>query len=239
MRKILIAILFTCFTMAAYPAVIKPAITEKNSIIKNDTSKLSIRSFDQQKIKEYSRESAFKYDDTPAENWWDRFWKWFWGLLNGILSNKYSGSFLKYTIIAVLSAMVIFVAFKLLGLDFKMILGKSKPIAIPFSESLENIHEINFNEQIQQAISNGNYRLAVRLCYLSALKTLNDQSIIHWQPEKTNQAYIAEIEDPSLKNQFSQLTTQFEFIWYGEFFIDKENFAPIKNSFDLFNAAKR
>lgn len=239
MLKILIAVLFTCFTIAASPAVIKPAVIEKSSLIKNDTAKLSIRNFDQQQIKEYSRQSAFKYDEAPTESWWDNFWKWFWKLLGNIVTNKYTGSFLKYLVIAVLAAMVIFVVFKLLGLDLKLLIGKSKSIAIPFSESLENIHEINFNEQIQQAITNANYRLAVRLCYLSALKTLNDQSLINWQPEKTNQAYVGEIEDPLLKKQFSQLTIQFEYIWYGEFFIDKENFGPIKNNFDLFNSAKR
>lgn len=239
MLKILIAVLFTCFTLAASPAVVKPVLTEKNTSIRNDTSRLSVRSFDEQKIKEYSRESAFKYDETPAESWWDRFWKWFWEVINGILTNKYSGSFLKYLVMAAVVALVIFLAIKLLGLDFKMIMGKSKAIAVPFSESLENIHEINFNEQIQQAISNANYRLAVRLCYLRTLKTLNDQSLINWQPEKTNHAYVREIEDPALKKQFSQLTTQFEYIWYGEFFIDKENFGPIKSSFDLFNPLKR
>lgn len=248
MRKFLLIALFACVAITAFAVAkpvaalkaatgLQPAVTVK---IKNDSSKLAIRNFDLQKLKSYRERAEFKYDnDTPAESWWGKFWRWFWGLFKGVLKSSYSVSFIKYGIIAILAAMVIFVIFKLLGLDLKIILGKSKSIEVPFSESLDNIHEINFSEEIQQAITNGNYRLAVRLCYLSTLKKLNDRSLISWQPEKTNRTYIEEITDPLIKQQFTLLTTQFEYIWYGEFFIDKENFSGIKNNFDLFNPEKR
>lgn len=240
MRRFLMVVLFTGFTMTALNVrAEKPVIAVKTSTISNDTSKLNLRKFDQQKIKAYREMQAFKYEDTPPDNTWDRFWRWFWNIINSVLSNRYSGGFLKYLVIGILAVIIIFVVIKIMGLDLKIILGRSKTMAVPFSESLENIHEIDFNEEIQQAVAKSNYRLAVRLYYLNALKKLSDQSLIQWQPEKTNQTYIAEIADPALKSQFTQLTTQFEYIWYGEFFINKDNFGTIKNSFDQFNALKR
>lgn len=245
MLKFLIILLFTSFTMSAYAgvnkfAVIKPAAQQKIHLIKNDSSKVSIRNFDQQKIKNYHGQEAFKYnDDAPAENLWDKFWKWFWNLIASLLKNGTTGSFIKYAVIIIVAALVIFAVIKTAGLDLRILLGRPRPTQIPFSESQDNIHEIDFNEQIQQAINNGNYRLAVRLCYLSSLKKLSDQSLISWQPEKTNQTYIREIEDASIKNQFSTLTRQFEYIWYGEFFIDKDSFVGIKSNFDQFNPEKR
>lgn len=84
----------------------------------------------------------------------------------------------------------------------------------------------------------GNYRLVVRLLYLKTLKQLSDRELIHWLPEKTNQAYVLEIADQAKQQEFAQLTTQFEYIWYGEFFIDKNSFAPIQESFHQFNQYK-
>lgn len=233
-------IFFTAFTAAASPVVVKADITVKKIAVKNDSSKISVRSFDVKRINAYKENKAFIYtDDLPPESLWDRFWKWFWSLFDTVLKNKYAGSLITYAVIAVLVGLTIFLIIRFAGVDLKMITGRSKPVPIPYSESLDNIHEINFNDQIQQAIGNANYRLAVRLCYLSTLKKLSDQSLISWQPEKTNQHYISEIEDLNVKKQFSLLTTQFEYIWYGEFYIDKENFGEIKTSFDQFNPQKR
>lgn len=241
MLKFLSIVLFTVFTLTAYAATgANTVVAVKSRSIKNDTSKVSLRNFDQQKIKTYRGQAEFKYDDdVPAENLWDKFWKWFWSLVNSIIKGGTTGSLIKYVVIAILAGVIIFVLIKTAGLDLRILLGKSKPTQIPYTESHDNIHEIDFNAQLQQAINNGNYRLAVRLCYLSSLKKLSDQSQISWQPEKTNQTYIAEINDATLKKQFSLLTRQFEYIWYGEFFIDRDNFLSIKSSFDEFNPGKR
>lgn len=44
-----------------------------------------------------------------------------------------------------------------------------------------------------------------------------------------------EISKPELRNDFSQLTLQFDYIWYGDFPIDEVKFDPIKQSFNQFN----
>lgn len=205
--------------------------------IKNDSSAVRLRNFDLQQLKEYSTQKDFQYEEQLALNtsWWDRFWRWIWELINGTLENRYSGSFIKYLLIAIVVAMVIFVIFKLMGLDLKIFSGKSKAIDIPYDESMENIHEINFNEEIEKAIAKGNYRLAVRLLYLRSLKLLSDAELINWQPEKTNQAYIDELKDEERKKEFKLLTLQFDYIWYGDFPIEKESFKTLKMSFDRFN----
>lgn len=205
--------------------------------IKNDSSAVRLRNFDLQKLKEYSTQKDFKYEEqlTLNTSWWDRFWRWIWELINGTLENRYSGSFIKYLLIAIAVALVIFIIFKLMGLDLKIFSGKSKAIDIPYDESMENIHEINFNEEIEKAMAKGNYRLAVRLLYLRSLKSLSDGELINWQPEKTNQAYIEELKDEERKKEFKLLTLKFEYIWYGDFPIEKESFKTLKMSFDRFN----
>ncbi|WP_449439940.1 DUF4129 domain-containing protein [Pedobacter steynii] len=185
----------------------------------------------------YSKKTDFIYDDAPAPNLslWDRFWLWVWDLIGKTLNNKVTGGLVKYLAIVVLVGLVVFLALKIIGADLKIFSRQSQKVEVPYTESDDNIHEINFNDQIEKAVATANYRLAVRLLYLRTLKKLSDRSLIHWLPEKTNQTYISEINDPDKKKEFSKLTHQFEYVWYGEFFIDKENFYIIKDTFERFN----
>ena len=106
---------------------------------------------------------------------------------------------------------------------------------LPYDVLNENIHEIDYDKELHRLISEGKFRLAVRLLYLRALKKLSDAQLIQWQPDKTNYNYLTEISKPELKNDFSQLTLQFDYIWYGDFPIDEQKFEPIKQSFNHFN----
>lgn len=209
----------------------------QKTVVRLDTTKLDLRGFDKSKLEAHSKETDFIYDDDPAPNlsFWDRFWRWFWRLIGQALSNKVSGGLIKYLAIIALVGLVVFIVLKIIGADLKIFSRKSQIVEVPYNESDDNIHEINFNEEIEKAIVNANYRLAVRLLYLRTLKKLSDKDLIHWLPEKTNQTYISEINDSDKKKEFSKLTHQFEYVWYGEFFIDKENFNAIKDTFERFN----
>ncbi|WP_316792976.1 hypothetical protein [Pedobacter frigoris] len=234
---------FLLFVSLQIRAIDKPVLLPApQAIEKTDSGKVALRSFDARKINEFRSSKDFQYDDVPPqqESLWERFWKWFWSLISRLLSNIHSlsskGSFVKYMAIAVFLALIVFAVIKIIGADLKIFSKKSKAVQVPYYETDDNIHEINFNEEIDKAISSGNYRLAVRLLYLLSLKQLNDKSLIYWLPEKTNQTYLSEIKDENKRIQFSSLTRQFEYIWYGEFMISKENFSLVKNSFEQFNS---
>ncbi|WP_052496249.1 DUF4129 domain-containing protein [Pedobacter lusitanus] len=241
MLKYLIALLFLFFNLQSSPVHANQAVAVKVLQLKSDSSKLQLSSFDLKKIDTYKQQSDFKYDQlvTLDSTLWDRFWTWFWKQFSGVTFSGHSTSFLRYLIIAAFVALIVFIIIKFTGVDFRLFSGKSKAITIPYTESADNIHEIDFKTEIDKAIMSANYRMAVRLMYLRSLKKLSNSNLINWQPEKTNQTYISEISDPHQRAQFSQLTTQFEYIWYGEFFIDKENFNQVKNSYDQFNTEMR
>lgn len=238
MRRVLIFLLFILSIESAFSAEKLPAgELVRKTILKPDTTKVQIRTFDQKKIEAYHKEKEFDYDKKlPSQsNWASQLSDWFWNLINQIFGEVVSGTGTKYIIILILIALITYVVVKGLGFDMMIITGKSKPVEIPYTESLDNIHDIDFNAEIEKAISNSDYRLGIRLSYLYSLKKLNDKKYIDWQAEKTNQVYIAEITDVDKKNQFRELTTLFEYIWYGEFFIDQENFSELKQRFDQFN----
>jgi hypothetical protein len=58
--------------------------------------------------------------------------------------------------------------------------------------------------------------------------------LIQWQIDKTNSAYIYELKDVNQQKAFRLLTRQFEYVWYGNFAIDKDAFGSISNLFQDF-----
>ena len=88
------------------------------------------------------------------------------------------------------------------------------------SEYLEDIHTIDYEKMIEQAIANKNFRYAIRLNYLRSLKILSDKELIYWKIDKTNREFLKEIKLNNLKSKFEKITNDFESIWYGGFDID-------------------
>jgi hypothetical protein len=131
--------------------------------------------------------------------------------------------------------LIVYIIFKLIGIDLLCIFKKNpSTIEVPYTESIENIHEINFDEAIENALLIKDYRLAVRLLYLRSLKQLSDSNLINWKLGKTNTAYLNEIADAEQRRQFSIVTRQFEYVWYGDFPVDGQSFQNINAIFQEF-----
>ncbi len=208
-------------------------------MLRNDSSTVQLKHFNDAELVALKKKPAFQYSGQPSgPSLWSRFWRWFWHLFDGVNAPKNMSwlfAFLKYLFIALGIAAIVFIILKLAGVDVRgLIKRKPKDAGVPFTETLENIHEIDFDLNIDQAIAQHNYRLAVRLLYLRALKQLSDAQLIHWQIDKTNAAYINELANPNQREAFAVLTRQFEFVWYGEFTINNQSFQNIKTLFSNF-----
>ncbi|MDR6193420.1 DUF4129 domain-containing protein [Siphonobacter sp. SORGH_AS_0500] len=182
-----------------------------------------------------SRDYKYSYDPEPPTGFLDEIWQRFLSWLFDFLYSSTTRTGREWIQIAFIAAIVVFVIYKLIGMD-KMGLFKRKSdgVALPYDTLYEDIHAINFQEAIEEASSQRNFRLAVRLLYLRALKTLTDQELIGWQINKTNRTYVYEITEPSVRSRFEQLTSSFEYVWYGDFPINEERYQEIKREFDSF-----
>jgi hypothetical protein len=98
----------------------------------------------------------------------------------------------------------------------------------------EDIHAIDFDRAIQDAIDTRNFRMAVRLLYLQSLKNLADRGLINWQLNKTNIAYVHELDNHEFQQTFRDLTFQFEINWYGDVPIDENEFGSVRDQFNRF-----
>jgi hypothetical protein len=222
----------------------------KPAILVVDTSNIAVRHLSQAALDKYRSQPDFQYKETNAStSAWDRFWSWFWHWLRSLLQFKPAKghpsmtamrvilTILEYVIIAGAVVLIVYLIFKMAGVDMSFLFRRrSKAVPVPYTESLENIHDINFDNAIEEAINKHNYRLAVRLLYLKCLKQLSDASLIKWQPEKTNNSYLNELSDADQKAIFNSLTRRFEYVWYGEFPIDGQIFGRINLQFQEFKS---
>ena len=98
----------------------------------------------------------------------------------------------------------------------------------------ESIFNIDYETSIHKAINSADYRLAVRLLFLRLLRDLSAKDIIHYKPDKTNFVYLSELNSSPHYRDFFRLTRNYEYIWYGQFEIDKGTFERIKSDFESF-----
>jgi hypothetical protein len=237
-RNILAILLFFTPVISKAQAVKpKPGIT----IARIDTnSKVTPAKFDKEAISSYKAQKEFQYDEIGQQqlSLWDRFWLWFWQMIGDLFQGAVVNPVSRYIFIGLGVSVVILIVLKLIGSE-NIFSRKSKETILPYDVLTENIHEIDYEQELQRLIAEGKFRLAVRLLYLRALKKLSDAELIQWQPEKTNYHYLTELREPELKNDFGKLTLQFDYIWYGDFPIDATRFEPINQSFNHFNSQIR
>jgi hypothetical protein len=251
MYKLIIILLFLLPATSGF-ALSSTIKIKKNQVplhLKVDSSKLTVRHLDTAAINKYRSDPAFNYVVKKASmNWWDRFWIWVWelwdsfwqwvghiiaGLFGHFHLGRHAGSVIEFILIGLAVVFIVYFILLLIGIDFlKLFKKKQASIEIPYTESLENIHQINFEEAIDNAISVKDYRLAVRLLYLRSLRQLSEAGLINWKIEKTNNAYLNELKDEEQRRRFSIVTRQFEYVWYGDFPVDGNSFSNI-NAFFL------
>jgi hypothetical protein len=118
---------------------------------------------------------------------------------------------------------------------------KSKPMLTDeqMEADTDNIFEINYQREIDRAVSNGNYRFAVRLMFLRQLKNLSDKNVIQYKPDRTNFDYLLQLHPTKYYHDFFQLTRNYEYSWYGQFDIDPQKFGLIRKDFENFDSKLR
>ncbi|WP_316830651.1 DUF4129 domain-containing protein [Pedobacter aquatilis] len=236
-RKSFLIICLLFASVNNYAQTAKPAVQK---VIQFDSSKVTPAKFNKEALESYADQKEFQYDSAVARDLslWDRFWMWFWQMVSELFQGAASNPLSKYFFIGLGVAILSYIVIKIIGAE-NIFSKKSKETILPYDVLNENIHEIDYETEIQNLINQKKYRLAVRLLYLRTLKKLSDADIIQWQPEKTNYTYLTEITRPEMKNEFGLLTHQFDYIWYGDFPVDEHKFEPINQSFSHFNAQIR
>jgi hypothetical protein len=201
-----------------------------------DSSAISQLHFSDSAFNAYNNNKDFQYETKLVEtpSLWDRFWAWFWKLIFDFLNSKVGEITTRIFYWAVGVGAVIFFVFKVTRMNRLAMFSKDSLGAIPYNIDSEDIHAIPFDEAINEALKNGDYRFAIRLLYLQNLKLLADKELILWQPNKTNTDYLRELTDDSTRQVFKNVTNIFEYAWYGSHAVSNHDYSIMKDELTNF-----
>ncbi|MCH9660673.1 MAG: hypothetical protein K0U54_07150 [Bacteroidetes bacterium] len=96
----------------------------------------------------------------------------------------------------------------------------------------ENIEATDLNTLIKKAEKEGDYRLAIRYNYLLILQILSLKNFIKFEDDKTNGEYYNEIQEQPFSESFAYTSYLYNYVWYGEFLIDTNQYNKAKTDFD-------
>ena len=151
------------------------------------------------------------------------------------LGNLLSSGFMSFILWAVVILFVLFIVYRLFLADG--VFQRKSKVANSEAEVTEEVitKESDFDKLIRQGLQNGNYRQAVRYQYLRTLHLLANKNFVELAPDKTNFQYVQEIANRSHQQEFAALTLNYEYVWYGEFAIEKNIYQKIETNFISLN----
>ncbi|AOW19437.1 hypothetical protein [Urechidicola croceus] len=232
-----IIFLFACLSFQVKASAIVNT-TNNNSIVSDslrvDTATVTPKYFED--LKEKYVEEEFIYERSIQKSgWWSRFKQWF----NDLFKIKNTGNLtsnadfaLNVFYVVIFLLVIFFIVKAILNKEGTWVFGKaSDRNIIPVSDIENNIHVTDFDSLIKDAESTNNYRLAVRYYYLWILKSLTSAEIIEYDVEKTNSDYQNEINSKTIRDDFSYASYLYNYMWYGEFDVNEQQFGDAKNAF--------
>lgn len=142
-------------------------------------------------------------------NWLEKFVN---SIFSGVDHAMTSSKVLIYVCIAViviLLLVLLYVMYKRKMFFFR----RRKKIDHDYEVLEDNIYGIEFEQEIESALTSGNYKEAIRIRYLQCLRTLSDNNAIVWMAFKTPLQYTLEF----VNDQFKELTSRYVLVRYGDY----------------------
>jgi hypothetical protein len=204
-----------------------------------DSSLVTIRSFDQQLLRQLKNDPDLSYKEPPtvAETLWDRLLALLGQFLDSLFRNAVATNWGRLFSYAIGLALLVVVIMMLLKVNaFKIFYKGEGGGSMSYNVLNENIHEMDFDKLISEAVADQDYRRAIRLIFLKSLKMLADKNFIQWEHGKTNHDYLAELTKEDLKTGFNELNYYFEYAWYGNFSISPDLFKRVQHTFSDWSA---
>jgi Domain of unknown function (DUF4129) len=214
------------------------AVSKGPKHIVYDSSNVVVRHMSDSAVNAYKKDPDFDYMSThlSGESLYSRFMRWLARIFYSVGENRFWSAFLKILLYLGCGTLVIFAIIKIAGLSENAIRSTSgSDEGVDYSVTHDDIYAINFNEAIQKAIADKQYRFAVRLLYLKSLRGLADKELINWKINKTNYQYLSELESAAAHQPFKSLTRAYEYIWYGELPINESQFNELHKQFIHFS----
>lgn len=140
---------------------------------------------------------------------------------------------LQYALWGLAAAFVLFVIYKLVFAEggFRRASNSVGNVQLLDEENPVPAPGRNFDTLIAKAKGENNFRLAVRYLYLQLLQKLSAAGAISFAVDKTNAEYVRELSDKPFKSDIQELTRYYDYVWYGEFEMNADQYERIESRF--------
>lgn len=194
----------------------------------HDSTRTQVRHFDKQQIREFKHSRQFNYDEAPiyGDNILQLALRKILEQLTDFMGNKTNRDILLYSILGIL---VVFVVLQLLKIHPVALFMRNKPVnQFAYSRAEEGKDLEAIEQARQQALTEQNYRMALRHAFILALLNLEIQGFLQFEPQKTIPEYLNELKNSPKKQLLQELAAHFEYVWYGNFPISEQKYQQIE-----------
>jgi len=186
----------------------------------------------------YKENSDFAYiKEINERNILLEFWDQFIDFISSIfkISNKVGLSkILKYLFIGLGIYLFVTAVMKGTGISFFVKKDDSIPLVLQGLPQVKDASDLE--SQLRQAVDSSDFKKAIQLIYIKTLMNLNQEERIKLQAAKTNLHYIFEMQSDHSLESFKKLTSEFEFVQYGDFEATEEKYKIVDQLFQSINA---
>jgi hypothetical protein len=237
-----LAIVVATAALAAVPLRAQVPGSDLDSI---ETAVDSIESFVERRIPPHAALERFRADEDfdygiehrEPSSLWDAIRRAISRWLRGLLGSKGGNTAVTVTFYVLIAIIVVFVIVKLLDADTRsLFFHRRKEEAAGDLAGDVDVHAIDYPGRIGHAVAAGDFRMAVRLHYLRLLRDLSESGAITWRAGKTDAEYGVELGTSPLRSGFERASLLFEYVWYGDFPIDRQSYERIAEVIDRVSA---
>lgn len=238
--------------LACIPAVVR---AQDSTGVRTDSAEpVVLRAIDDSTVNSWKSEKAYAYANDSA------YWRWYPVQReqrrarssypgrgapgdepsDGPLARLVGSRAFEYFIVFLLGAVLLYAIARIIVANKLQLFYRAPRRPVPGKGGgEEGSPEDDLEGRLQHFMQVRDYRQAVRYLYLKTLKVLNDQGMIRYHPESTNQEYREQLKATPHGGTFRDLTTVYEKVWYGEFPLQDALFMRLHQYFEDFYKSVR
>lgn len=199
------------------------------AVVQNSDS--HVKQFDKEKIEQLIESGDFEYVEAKPKttSLLQRFLRFLSNLINRFFAAA-TGTPLGRVLLYIALFILLMVALvKIFSLNVNDVFrGSTDKRSLGFEMLDEDIEKLDLEALLKSALDKADYRLAVRVVYLKALRSLNEAQLVTWESGKTNHDYLLELRSEQFRKPFDSLCYYFDYAWYGEFDVNEDTYAKAK-----------
>ncbi|MBN2745744.1 MAG: hypothetical protein JXR34_03385, partial [Bacteroidales bacterium] len=172
------------------------------------------------RMEKYRKDADFQYYkySENQKDIYDAYRSKLFQILKGIFGNKAAANLLSNIHYFILLIAVLLVALYVGRLSTEGVFQKSNAVhhgkGVQITSTNNSVNQ-DLKSQMEEAMKNADFKLALRLQFISLLRSLHQNKIIQWESYKTNYDYYFEIKDAGIKQIFREIAYVYEHVWYG------------------------